>query len=624
MSKPKEYSWMTKDKLMMYTAIALAVLVGLSVIPFGYTSILVALIAVGVAVGIDLLLSKLATDAQPNILSAAVFGLVVACSYTLGLPTQGITPPASYPLNVTMQGLGIYLFPALISVVGMVLFKKGMKSRKLVNPAAAAKLLVLVFLLAVALTPVEHLQMFPNLQSSLTLNVAPEGQLVPFGFGVALQQCFAQSFSAYTPDFSGLVTTTQSDVLYTLSVMKYHGWLGGVSSIAVLAVGIALFIVARRYIKWRITAAYLVTTAVVAFALSFVYADGDPILRAAFHLFIGSSIFLAFFMATDPATTPLTFGGQAVFGVGLGVLSVLIVTYMNGFYGGSILALVIMNLTTPLLDKVGRLKPTTESKEPKLPKAMKQTAPKLYECIRCGACMRVCCHKLSPILIKQAFDKTDVETLSKLNADYCTGCGHCSYVCPSRIDLKGSVLRAKAMLRVEGAGDNEIKGAAIEVPKVAIPKVEAPKAAIEETVAPDFKIVDSAHGHVIERIVPAHAKKLNSLKIFTSSDLLEAGATPIARKDLAAKTGISDSLILKYVNIADLLRIEGIGEKYANLLEVSGVDTVVELARRIPENLHAKMTEVNEKQQLVERTPTLAGVTKWISDAKALPRRIEY
>jgi H+/Na+-translocating ferredoxin:NAD+ oxidoreductase subunit D len=449
MSKPKEYSWMTKDKLMLYTLIALAVLVGLSVIPFGYTSVLVALISVGVAVGIDALLSKVASDAQLNIMSAAVFGLIVACSYTLGLPTQGITPPASYPLNVTMQGAGLYVYPALISMVGMVLFKKTMKKRKFVNPAAAAKLLVLVFLFWIALNPPEHLQMFPSLQSPLNLNTSPEGQPVPFGFGLALQQCFGQSFSAYKPDFSGLVTTTQADVLYTLTIMKYHGWMGGVSSIAVLAVGIALFIVARRYIKWRITAAYLVTTAVVAFAFSFVYADGDPLLRAAFHLFIGSSIFLAFFMATDPATTPLTYNGQLIFGVGLGVLSVLIVTFMNGFYGGSILALVIMNLTSPFLDKVGKLKPTTESKEPKLPRAIQQTIVTTYECIRCGACMRVCCHKLSPILIKTAFDKMDVETMSKLNADYCTGCGHCSYVCPSRIDLKGAVLRSKAMLRQE-------------------------------------------------------------------------------------------------------------------------------------------------------------------------------
>ena len=83
MSKPKEYSWMTKDKLMTYTAIALAVLVGLSVLSFGYTSIIVALVAVAVAVGIDVLLSKVAADSPLNIMSAAVFGLIVTDSYTL-------------------------------------------------------------------------------------------------------------------------------------------------------------------------------------------------------------------------------------------------------------------------------------------------------------------------------------------------------------------------------------------------------------------------------------------------------------------------------------------------------------------------------------------------------------
>jgi Na+-translocating ferredoxin:NAD+ oxidoreductase RnfC subunit len=119
------------------------------------------------------------------------------------------------------------------------------------------------------------------------------------------------------------------------------------------------------------------------------------------------------------------------------------------FLGGSILALVIMNLTSPVLDRVGKLRPTTETKEPKLPKPKQFTSVKTYACIRCGACMRVCCHKLSPILIKEAFDKMKVEKLVKLNADYCTGCGHCSYICPARIDLKGSVLRAKAMLRTQ-------------------------------------------------------------------------------------------------------------------------------------------------------------------------------
>jgi Na+-translocating ferredoxin:NAD+ oxidoreductase RnfC subunit len=170
------------------------------------------------------------------------------------------------------------------------------------------------------------------------------------------------------------------------------------------------------------------------------------LLRIGFELFIGSSIFLAFFMATDPATTPLTYLGQGIFGVGLGMLTVLIQTYMN-FYGGSILALVIMNLTSPLLDKVGALRPITEKITPKLPKAKQFTSVKTYDCIRCGACMRSCCHKLSPILIKEAFDKGKVELLKKLQTDICEGCGHCSFVCPARIDLKGSILRAKASLR---------------------------------------------------------------------------------------------------------------------------------------------------------------------------------
>jgi electron transport complex protein RnfD len=441
MSKPKEYSWMTKDKLMTYTFIALAILTATSVLSFGYSSIIVALIAVGVALGVDYLLAKVTADSPLNLMSAAVFGLIVSGSYTLGLPAMGVS--ATYPTNATMQGAGLYIYPALISLVGMVLFKKvqGIGGRKYVNPAAAAKLVVLVFLFSVALLPVEHTQMFPVLTSPLSLNAG-----TPLPFGLALQQCFGNNFSGF--DGAAMKTVTQSEVLQTMAILKYHGWIGGVSSIAVIAVGLALFLVCRKYIKWRITAAYLASVALIAVALSMVYADGDPILRVAFHLFIGSSIFLAFFMATDPATTPLTYTGQIIFGVGLGVLTVLIQTYM-GFFGGSILALMVMNLASPLLDKVGRLKPSTETKEPKLPKAQQFTPEKIkeYPCIRCGACMRVCCHKLSPILIKQAFDKQDFDTLAKLHVDYCTACGHCTFVCPARIDIRKSILTAKGMLR---------------------------------------------------------------------------------------------------------------------------------------------------------------------------------
>jgi coenzyme F420 hydrogenase subunit beta len=227
-------------------------------------------------------------------------------------------------------------------------------------------------------------------------------------------------------------------VSWVLLVQKFHGWVGGASSLAVIVVGLGLFVLARRYIKWRITLAYLVTVTLMSLLLTAVY-GGDPYLRIGFELFIGSSIFLAFFMATDPATTPLTYVGQGIFGVGLGVLTVLIQTYMN-FFGGSILALVIMNFTSPILDRVGILRPKAGKKEPKLPKAKQFATVKTYPCIRCGACMRVCCNKLSPILIKGASDKQNVKKLMRLEADYCAGCEHCNFICPARIDLRSSML----------------------------------------------------------------------------------------------------------------------------------------------------------------------------------------
>jgi len=78
------------------------------------------------------------------------------------------------------------------------------------------------------------------------------------------------------------------------------------------------------------------------------------------------------------------------------------------------------------------------------------------------------------------------------------------------------------------------------------------------------------------------------------------------------------------VNIADLFRIKGVGEEYSDLLEEAGVDTVVELSKRVPEHLHAKVVEVNEAKKLVRVVPTLAMIESWIAEAKTLPRKIEY
>jgi predicted flap endonuclease-1-like 5' DNA nuclease len=128
----------------------------------------------------------------------------------------------------------------------------------------------------------------------------------------------------------------------------------------------------------------------------------------------------------------------------------------------------------------------------------------------------------------------------------------------------------------------------------------------------------------IEGIGPVYAKTLADLGLLTTTELLQAGANPKGREDLAAATGISKKLILRWVNQADLFRIKGVGEQYADLLEAAGVDTVPELAQRRADNLTKKMNKVNEQKRLVRRTPTEAQVASWIESAKGLPRVVTY
>ncbi len=128
----------------------------------------------------------------------------------------------------------------------------------------------------------------------------------------------------------------------------------------------------------------------------------------------------------------------------------------------------------------------------------------------------------------------------------------------------------------------------------------------------------------IEGIGPVYAKKLAEAGIKTSENLLNSGATEKMRDDLAEKTGIGAKLILEWVNLADLCRIKGVGQEYSDLLEETGVDTIVELAKRVPENLHAKILEVNGVKKLVRRPPPLSSVKNWIEQAKKLKRIVEY
>ena len=128
----------------------------------------------------------------------------------------------------------------------------------------------------------------------------------------------------------------------------------------------------------------------------------------------------------------------------------------------------------------------------------------------------------------------------------------------------------------------------------------------------------------IEGIGASYSAKLEEAGVSSLEDLLKKCCEKKGRKEIAEKAGISEKLVLNWVNRADLSRIKGVSTQYADLLECAGVDTVPELAQRKPENLQAKMSEINADKKLVRKVPSVSQVQEWVAQAKKLPRLISH
>ncbi len=128
----------------------------------------------------------------------------------------------------------------------------------------------------------------------------------------------------------------------------------------------------------------------------------------------------------------------------------------------------------------------------------------------------------------------------------------------------------------------------------------------------------------IEGIGGSYSEKLEKIKISTLDGLLKMGGDSKGRKTIAEQSGISEKLILNWVNRADLARVKGISTQYADLLEYAGVDSVPELAQRNAENLCTKMEEINTQKNLVRQVPSVSQVEDWVGQAKALPRAVSH
>ena len=128
----------------------------------------------------------------------------------------------------------------------------------------------------------------------------------------------------------------------------------------------------------------------------------------------------------------------------------------------------------------------------------------------------------------------------------------------------------------------------------------------------------------VEGIGAEYGKKLREVDIQTTEDLLRRCGDKKGRDGVSTETGISEKHLLEWVNLSDLMRINGVAEEFADLLEEAGVDTVKELATRNAENLAKAMAEVNEKKNLTNRVPSAETTQKWIDEAKKMKPMVSH
>ena len=129
----------------------------------------------------------------------------------------------------------------------------------------------------------------------------------------------------------------------------------------------------------------------------------------------------------------------------------------------------------------------------------------------------------------------------------------------------------------------------------------------------------------VEGIGSTQGSSLRAAGVATTEALLERGATASGRAELAAATRISPKLILEWVNHADLMRIDGVGSEYSDLLEAAGVDSPAELAQRNAANLAQTFQELDAaRPDWIRSVPSVATVEGWIAEAKTLPKVVTH
>ncbi len=313
-SSPHAHSGDSVRRIMLTVLVALAPALAASISFFGWDAARLVLACVATCVAAEAGVRKLmGRDLGIGDLSAVVTGLLLAFNLPPGLPTWMAVLGSLAAIIVAKQvfgGLGYNPFnPALIGrIVLLISFPVAMTAWsewRIPSPAAGIDAVT-------AATPL-----------TLVKNTLVAGGDLPFAFDGATALQF----------FMG----------------ARNGCIGEVSGLALLLGGLYLW--RRRCITWHIPATYLLTVAVFSGVLWAI--DPAHNMNPLFHLLSGGLLLGAIFMATDMVTTPVTHPGMLIFGIGCGVLTVIIRKW-GGYPEGVSFAIVIMNAFTPLLNRATR------------------------------------------------------------------------------------------------------------------------------------------------------------------------------------------------------------------------------------------------------------------------------
>lgn len=270
---------------------------------FGGQAALVYAACIGGAVGCEYAIQKLrGVEVSIDDGSAVLTGLLLAMCLPPGLPWFMCLLGAVVAIGVakhTMGGLGYNVF----------------------NPAHIGRAALLASW-PVAMT---SWSVMPSVLDGVT-SATP--------LGILKQQGFAQVVAVFGDSGS---------LLQAMFLGTRNGSIGETSTVLLLLGG--LFLIYRRIINWQVPVSMIGTVGILAYFIS-----GQGVTGALFHMMAGGLVIGAFFMATDMVTIPITVKGQVIFGVGAGLLVMLIRT-VGGYPEGVCYSILLMNAVTPMIDR---------------------------------------------------------------------------------------------------------------------------------------------------------------------------------------------------------------------------------------------------------------------------------